>query len=138
MGQALTGRRFAAAGIALAAAVSLVVAEFATLAHDLTTRHAYCPEHGEIVDIELAEIAAHLHEDEVEPRLAARPAEGHAEHDHCLAMLFVRVAAPASVSAGSAPVGPQTSRLPAVVSHDAVAPIPLLQVAPKGSPPRVG
>lgn len=129
-------RRHAAAALALLVSLALVGAELSTLAHDLTTTHAYCPEHGAVMDVELVDAAAIAHDD-VAAGLSKGPrvSDDHG-HEHCLATLFVR----AATSAGSPVRGllepPYRVQPLGVASVGHPAAIPLLHLAPKSSPPR--
>ncbi|HCF58161.1 MAG TPA: hypothetical protein DFS52_09230 [Myxococcales bacterium] len=130
-----TARKPVRAVLTLVVSLGLVAAQLETAAHSLKTTHAFCPEHGEVVDLELGAAALVASEDQG-PRLDAGPrVSHHHDHDHCLAALFVRAAtAPAAVDLdGLAPPAPLSRRWEAFQGHPSA--IPLLHLAPKSSPP---
>jgi hypothetical protein len=130
-----TTRRPVRAVLTLLLSLALVAAELETVAHGLKTTHAFCPEHGEVVDVELGAVAPVASED-VGRRLEAGPTVSHHhDHDHCMAALFVRAAtAPVPAALGNlAPPAPLIRRWAASQGHPPA--IPLLHLAPKSSPP---
>lgn len=112
--------------IALAMVALFGAAQLGAAAHE-EREHAVCPEHGELVHVgdHEAPIAAL-------PGVAALPSEElHA--DHCVAQFSlqtVRHTAPVLVEIGAATIGP-LHIAPAYV----FAPIAVLHLAPKSSPP---
>lgn len=101
--------------------------------HDVTTLHEVCPEHGETLDVAVLPGAAEQPSDEG-PRWSAGEA-GHGTHDVCP---FVQLGQPSSPApeVELARALPRPARVEAALAHcERHAPIPVLLLAPKQSPP---
>jgi hypothetical protein len=75
----------AAAGLALFLLVSILSTQFSATNHELTTLHAICPQHGELLDVDDRDSAnAGGVATSADSRfgLSSTPARGH--HQHCL------------------------------------------------------
>jgi hypothetical protein len=115
-------------------ALALVAAQGAWLAHFALVKHAYCPEHGELVHLDAApHTAVGAHPAKTRGLYAPEEAE-QGRHEHC-ALLGLRreVALPASSSAFLPAYDPPTNVVPGVAwapSSDT-----RFRLAPKQSPP---
>ncbi len=116
--------------------VLFVVGQIAALAHEASTRHIVCPEHGEQLEtVELASGAARTDG----PRWVGVEGDGSGAHADCE---IARALAQSSV----APEAPHLALItftPAATSIEVVAQDParsleLYRIAPKTSPPRAG
>jgi len=117
----------------------------ASVLHAATDQHRYCAQHHAFEDIGPASASASAPasvgapagraSDDGRDHIERHPGERADQHDSCpfaspgvqaaAGRVYARVAA--------APVLPAVARAPIVVAHD--APIPLLHLAPKSSPP---
>lgn len=138
----LTARKIARARARDLQLVSLILltAQLLSFGHLLSAGHATCPEHGDIIHIEHAEgtstSASASHNDApVRPSLAAAETAMGADHDHCLVCATANrrclVAGPAQALAACVFV---THVFHAVASAS-FAPIDLILLSPKNSPP---
>lgn len=141
---ARSGRRLGVPGIAvLVTALICLLGQAASFAHLALVRHASCPEHDALVHTPSGQPS-----DDVAAlpgpgasRIGGLPADGDShDDDHCLVAGFRRrdLAGLASDPIGPAPeIQPQ-----ALIAGDRgallPAPIPLLSLAPKSSPPAHG
>src|SRR5437016_2677325 len=130
-------RSVAAAGVALVLLVSILSTQFSATNHELTTLHAICPQHGELIDVDDRDAgSARGVATSTDSRfgLSGTPAQGH--HQHCL---FVSSRGNRSIFKLSKPhAEPLAKPRVAVVfaraeSHPISTAIHLL--APKHSPP---
>jgi len=118
------------------AVVLFVVGQLAALAHEASTRHIVCPEHGE--QLETVAIASSAVRTD-EPRWVGVDGEGSGAHADC-------EIARALAQSGVAPHLPALALsivVPAATSIEVVAAAPapsfeLYRIAPKTSPPRAG
>lgn len=121
--------RAAASLLALA-----LVAQAGTVAHELSVRHEVCPEHGELVHVTLQPAAEASGPQG--PVLDAAVAMAGDEHEHCLDLFHHRLmgAAPARGAAvGAVGAPPDAEGWQAVLPPP--APLAVLRLAPKASPP---
>ena len=113
--------------LALAFAALPAAATTFELAHDVAEQHAVCPEHGELIHGDSAELAS-VDYDAVQSR-----SSGEESHEHC-ALLLATMEPASDVAVCTA-----CTSLPAAEPQplfDVGAPaLPLLAVAPKSSPP---
>lgn len=130
-------RSLAAAGLALLLLGSILSTQFAATNHELTTLHAICPQHGELLDVDdqgPATAGSVATSSDSRFGLSGTPALGH--HQHCL---FVSSRGNRSIFKLSKPqVEPLAKPREVVVSaraesHPVSTAIHLL--APKHSPP---
>jgi hypothetical protein len=116
-------------------AVALVGAQGAALAHFAIVRHAYCPEHGELIHPDAERHAPAASHASKLPGLSASDEEGRGhEHEHCILRGHRREA---SLSAPAATALITAERHAPVLAAVAAAPAasPLFRLAPKQSPP---
>jgi hypothetical protein len=120
----------------LAVVVAASLAQFASLAHEMTVRHFRCAEHGELTHVAAtmgeAAVAAPVTGDSIR----AHDADRADAHEHC-GVLFTlgstaSVPAPAVSGQVAAPPPAATPAAPPLASGREVA----LAAAPKTSPPR--
>jgi hypothetical protein len=118
-------------------AIAFVLSSLAGLAHEATTRHVQCAEHGEQIHSDaLAVVASSLETRDAAPAVQRQPATAIHGHEHCLMASATRTSriAPSSPSIGATLVASAAS--PAIVSHaDVVRDVRLYRTAPKTSPP---
>lgn len=109
--------------------VCLVSAQIATFAHALTTHHAFCSEHGQVVHV--PEPAFDSSESESTEDGANADERG---HHHCLLGLYLNLTATASTTSVEAISVSHARALPEV-GCVGCGQVPLLLLAPKCSPP---
>jgi hypothetical protein len=133
--QRATAQRIASGFLALLLSATVVGGQIAQLAHDLTSRHVLCLEHGELMHLDSGAPAEGHHADR---QASYRPhAVPDLHHDHCNRSLFIRTALTAPV--------PHLGSGELLVAGDLKVPrslaggaaISLLLLAPKHSPPQV-
>ncbi len=119
----------------------LLALQVVSLGHLLTVRHATCPEHGDVIHLEHsieAPTAPDVGLPGGSPTIAAAPVAIEGDHDHCQACTETN-----RRSAVLRPSAPILKNLAVAVhppcsSKDAVfAPIDLILLSPKSSPPTV-
>jgi hypothetical protein len=117
-----------------AVALALLAAQGAGLAHFALLRHAYCPEHGELIHPESAPQADVSRGPSSAPGLYGSKLDRSHGHEHCILSGLRREAILASRSAPVAVV-PECSgdREPATLP--AFSSTPRFRLAPKQSPP---
>lgn len=122
------------------AAVACLLGQTSSLAHLILVRHATCAEHDALVHAPevttAAEPSASL--GRVQVTASGLPTDRQHEDDHCLAVTLGRKdqllgAADQGVVMAAVVTGP----LPVFAAHTVPAPLPLLLLAPKSSPPAV-
>jgi len=128
-------RRHALGALGVLACFCVVGAEWASLVHHVTTRHAVCPEHGHVVDLESAPHQERSKSEDAESGLSEGPTLGseHAHH-HCGVVDFL----PVGALSPRRPVSEQrlVAALPRLeLGRSGGGTIPLLLLAPKSSPP---
>jgi hypothetical protein len=131
--------RFRAQDLRLVSQMLLVI-QLLSLGHLLTVAHITCPEHGDIIHVEPSDSRSHAQsgEDETAPITrsvaAAEPMVG-AEHDHCLVCAQANrrclLTGPAQTFAFHLFITRAAHTLPTVP----FAPIALILLSPKNSPP---
>lgn len=118
-------------------AFALVLSSLAGLAHEATTRHVQCAEHGEQIHSDaVAMVAGALVAGDGAPAVQHQPATAIHGHEHCLMASATRESriAPAPPSIGSALVA--STALATLVPHvDVVRGVRIYLTAPKTSPP---
>lgn len=114
------------------AVVLLVGGQLAALAHNASTRHVECAEHGEV--LEAARLADELHACDQDHLIGVEGGQG-ADHDDC------SIARALQQSAALPHVAAAPQLVPALAPPDAVIPVEvaiaseLYLIAPKTSPP---
>lgn len=78
--------RVAKAGFVLLLLTTVVIAQISATHHDLTVRHAICPQHGEVIDVDDAVLATGVLSESAQGKQISifgdSSFEGH--HQHCL------------------------------------------------------
>lgn len=120
---------------AIALAALALFGQLASFAHLVAVDHVRC-EHGELVDVGRHSSATASHHDSGEAFHAA--ASEAREHEHCLLSPMRRDRAAIAQRAAHSIAFASDGRSPlATTGTDAGAPIPLILLAPKSSPPTV-
>jgi len=130
-------RGLASTGLLLLLA-SLLVGQFVATTHEFTARHATCPRHGEVIDLEArSSVAGAAESTDTSPQLSTpNPESSQTQHQHCL---FVssrgshksfRVVGPVASSHSTA------SQWASTTGSDTLHPgLAIYLTAPKHSPP---
>jgi hypothetical protein len=118
-----------------ALAVALVGAQGVSLAHFAIVKHAYCAEHGEIIELraEPAHPGGHTHAGKL-PGLYAAYDSSESGHDHCLASAHRRDAAISPPACAITLNHGGLSALPPSIAWSPSSP-DRFRLAPKQSPP---
>jgi len=118
-------------------AIAFVLSSLAGLAHESTTRHVQCAEHGEQIHSDaLAVSAGTLDARDAAPAVQRQPATAIHGHEHCLMASATRASriAPTPPSIGATLVA--SAAPPAILPRaDVVRDVALYRTAPKTSPP---
>ena len=117
---------------------ALLLSQFAATYHELTVRHAVCPQHGELVDLDERQsnnaLTSNVGLQERQLAPANEPLQGH--HQHCL---FVSSRTTRHLLRVAKPLAAGTPRVaqPAVASRAEIrnASVAIYLAAPKHSPP---
>jgi hypothetical protein len=121
---------------ALALAALALFGQLAGFAHLVAVDHVAC-EHGELVDVAQPSPALASHHDPDQSFHAATASQGR-EHEHCLLSPMRRDrAAVALETPRASPFSCDGPTPIAILASDIPAPIPLILLAPKSSPPSV-
>ncbi|MGZ3446466.1 MAG: hypothetical protein ACXU88_12340 [Myxococcaceae bacterium] len=137
-------RRTRAARLGAALLVCLfVVAQMASLAHRATVRHVLCPEHGELLHVRGEGPSAQRSpavwrsgSAERTIRQALGESLGTSEHDSCTAFELERRPFDTHLARELPALTPPPDLVRPVHEHaQFIAPLPLLRLAPKNSPP---
>jgi hypothetical protein len=118
--------------VVLAAMLAWTGGQLAASLHKLETIHVRCAEHGHVIEIELATVAAadHVHPQQDELR-AAPDCQDHEQH--CLHQLLPQTRLASAAAPPPLPALAHPASLFAARQHDARG--PPLAYAPKTSPP---
>ena len=130
--QIRTGNRMARC-LAASLAVVTLAAQLLSIAHMATVTHVTCAEHGESVELSSAPTGDEHHH---AGSCLRQDAADSAHHDHCFIASFRRERSTVT-SHPATPGGSGTEALQSslVVSTTVRAPIPIILLAPKNSPP---
>lgn len=129
----------AAAGRVHAALIAIVfvLSSLAGLAHEATTRHVQCAEHGEQIHSDaVAVVAGPPAAGDLAPAIQGQPATAIHGHEHCLIASATRASriAPSSPSIGTALVA-RTAPAAVVAHAEDIRGVRVYLTAPKTSPP---
>lgn len=111
-----------------------LAAQVSSFTHELLVRHVTCPEHGELIHADESTAGSPAEEPALAVRAAPAAISTHG-HEHCLACTARRgqlfIAAPTAALV----VAPALKLAAGAARRTTPAPVALLRLAPKSSPP---